>query len=434
VNTEKTSSDPVKLPDGTVVRFKTKKLGVTVFRQRFGEENNVRYSRPFYYSKMVAGKIARFPVGTDKARAERLAEEIHSFLSIPSNTIEMAVQTYNPRKQERATKIATFREVIDTYEGALSTIGRNGQSVSKETFKAYKKFMITFIRKVKAYRAGKPFESMKGQKNIDYSEWLDLSTNFLTSHAVMDFKNASVPSPDDEDDEEVILTAKISANTILRHARALFGAQAMRYYARQKLTLPDITGFMEEPDFNAKKYFELLPPDVIYSIMRASIELRIADLDAYRAFLLCMHCGLRRKEAIAFKPSWLRKEDRHLLYVTVNGTFSPKSGRGRKVAIEPWVASTLEELGPVEDPAALDRLKDWSAGLIPDVNSVNKAVHELRKCFISMKAKTEGLLAAQQQAGHKDANTTVEHYSDNMLSDRLIPLWKLPTAEALKTS
>jgi hypothetical protein len=51
-----------------------------------------------------------------------------------------------------------------------------------------------------------------------------------------------------------------------------------------------------------------------------------------------------------------------------------------------------------------------------------------------MKAKTEGLLAAQQQAGHKDANTTVEHYSDNMLSDRLIPLWKLPTAEALKTS
>lgn len=423
----------MKLPDGTVIRFKTKKLCVSVFRQRFGEESNVRYTRPFYYSKMIAGKAARFPVGTDKARAERLAEEIHSFLSIPTNTIEMAVAAYNPRKNTRATKTATFRDVIDMYEGALGTIGRNGQSVSKDTFKKYKNFMISFIRKVKAHRSGKPFVSMKGQKDIDYSQWLDLSTDFLTAGAVMDFKNASVPGPEEED-EELILTAKITANTILRHARALFGAQAMRYYKSQKLTLADITGFMEEPDFQAKKYFEILPPDVIFSIMRASITLRIDDLDAYRAFLLCMHCGLRRSEAIAFRPSWLRKEDRHLLYVTVNGMFSPKFGRGRKVAIEQWVAETLEELGQVEDEEALFRLKNWIEALIPEANSVNKAVHEMRKCFISMKAKTEGLLAAQQQAGHKDANTTVEHYSDNMLSDRLIPLWKLPTDQAIKTS
>ena len=113
-----------------------------------------------------------------------------------------------------------------------------------------------------------------------------------------------------------------------------------------------------------------------------------------------------------------------MLYVTTGGTFRPKAGHGRKVAVEGWVYDELAALGPVQDASSLEKLKNWVAAIIPEGKKVNKSVHELRKLFISYKAKVEGLLAAQQQAGHRDPKTTTTHYADNLLSERLLVWWK----------
>ena len=419
--------------EGELVRFRTKLHGVTVFRQRFpARDGTPQFNRTWYFQKMVAGATERFPLGLDAKQAEATAEEIAAFLSLPQHTLEQAIARYNPRAAARANQIATVGDVMDTYHKALAIIGRNGKAVSESTYKGYRSFMLTMLRRVEAYRAGKEFESFMGQSKVDFSPWLNIGTDHLTRKFAMDFKLASLPPEGDDADEEEILTAKITADTTLRNARAFFGKQAMRYYQEVKLNVADISGFMEEPDFGAKRYFTILPPDVILNIARKSLELRLSDIDAYRALLLCLQCGLRRAEAAAFQLNWIRWEDRPMLYVHVRGKFSPKAGTGRKVVLEPWVAELLKELGPVREEASLDRLADWLRPLIGEEHKVGKVLHECRKCWTSAKAKTDGLLAAQQQAGHKDTRTTVQHYADNLMSERLMPIWKKPTEEALK--
>lgn len=420
-----------KLPNGEVVRFKTSRFGLAVARQKNGDGI---YSKNFHYTKMVGGRVVRFPVGYSVRDAERLAEEIAGFLSDPRNTLDMAISRYNPRRTSRHNEVATFEEVLTAYENALGVIGRKGQAVSKNTFKGYKSSLLTILRRVEAYRKGKEFESFMGKREIDFGPWLKMTVDVLTPKFVWDLKLASMPPPpegEEEPDEDEALTAKISCDSMLRCARAIFGKQAMRYYKEAKLNVPNISEFLSEPGFSAKKYFQLLPPNVIVEIMRQSIALRVADVDAFRAYLLTTHCGLRRGEALAFKPSWLREEDRPMLYVTAKGTFNPKHGHGRKVAIEKWVFDTLTELGPVQSADSLTRLNEWVKGIIPKEHSVGKPIHELRKLWVSQKAKFEGILAAAQQAGHNDPRTTSTHYADNMMPDKLLPLWKEPTEAAI---
>lgn len=412
-------------------RFKTRKFGVTVYQKQFTDRRGVKvFARSWSFSKMVNGKTAVFPLGFNKAKAEKLAEEIAAFLSIQTNTLDMAIATYNPRVAVRANHVPTFQEIIDAYEKALNIIGRRGARVGAGSFKGYKSSLFTMLRKVDAHRRGKPFESYTGRHHVDYEPWFGKPIDILNTKFAMDFKLASLPA-DEDSDEDDLLTAKISADTTLRCSRALFSKQAMRYYKEIGLNMPDIAGFMEEPDYGAKKYFVLLPPNVIVDVMRASMMLREADLDTYRAFVLCMHCGFRRAEAIAFKPHWLRQEDRPMIHVVAGGGFSPKGGHGRRVAIEQWVFDLIKEIGPVQSAKSLDKLNDWMKALIPKEFAVNKPNHELRKCWVSHKAKTEGILAAAQQAGHTDPKITATHYADNLLPIRLLDLWKEETGAAI---
>ena len=108
--------------DGKLVRFVTRTHGVTVYRQGFKARDGSRtFSSSFYLQKQVAGEIERFPLGIDAKEAERLAEEIAAFVSIPMNTLDMARAKYNPRAIQRETKYATIGDVLDTNTNWLCT-------------------------------------------------------------------------------------------------------------------------------------------------------------------------------------------------------------------------------------------------------------------------------------------------------------------------
>lgn len=435
--TEKEKNSPMKLPDGTIIRFTTKKLGVSVYRQRFNaRDGSHQYSRSFYLSKMLHGEVARFPLGLEKREAERLADEITHFLSLPTNSMAMAIAKYNPRVAVRGTHFANFGEILDLYEKGLAFIGRKGGSVSKSSFKGYKSFILRILREVDCLRQGKPIESYSGRSNIDFSRWLGMSTEILTDKFVTDFKTASLPG-EEEDDEEIILSAKISANSALTNARALFGKTALRYYKSVGVVLPDLTGFLQEPGFrDAQKYFVLLPTEVIVRIMRDSLELRMSDPEAYRVFLLCIQCGMRAGEAAAFRPSWLDKKDKWQLQIRTKGVFNPKHGHGRTVIIEQWVVDTIQELRKGElfitESGAFDRLNAWIRTRIPEEHKVFTPTHSLRKLWFSNKSKVESIQAAAEQGGHKDVKITMKHYSSNLMPEWLAPFWEMPTAEAMK--
>lgn len=404
--------------------FRTRKFGLSINQQ---PNSRGQPGHQWYFRKMIAGRRAYFPLGVDKAAAARKADEIYAFLSIPTNTLDMAYAHFVPRGIARAAasvKWATIGKVLETYEAGLGVIGRRGKSVSPTTFKGYKSGLLTFVRKVEAFREGKEFESFFGSPKVDWSPWLNIGTDFFTQKAVLDYKLFSVtPDPGEELDEEELLTAKISADSVLRCGRAIFSESALNYFEQVGLNLPDLKGFLKEPDFGAVKYFVMLPPDVIANIMRSALFLHEDDIGAYKGYLLAMHCGFRRGECLAFKRHWLREEDRPVIQLEVDGRFSPKSGVGRKVAIEKWVFDELKELGaPDEDEMV--RLGEWVKKQIPTQHAVSKPVHELRKCWVSYKAKVEGLAAAAQQAGHKDPKVTTTHYADNLMADRLVPFWR----------
>jgi hypothetical protein len=228
--------------------FRTAKLGVLVYQQRYKDRHGAEvYARPWYMRKTVCGTTAVFPLGLKKRTAEKIAEEIAAFLSIPSNTLDQALAKYNPRAKARAEKVTTIGECIECYGKALRVVGRRGASVSQNTFEGYKSCMRTFLRRVDCYRNGVEFESFNGRHNVDYSKWLNLPTSFLTAKAVMDFKMATVPVDTEDADEEEILAGKITADTTIRGARSLFSKQALRYYGQVGLRVGDLTEFHAEP-------------------------------------------------------------------------------------------------------------------------------------------------------------------------------------------
>ncbi|AHF94003.1 hypothetical protein OPIT5_03280 [Opitutaceae bacterium TAV5] len=420
--------------DGKLVGFRSATYGVSVFRQRFRDRRgNLALTQPFYIRKMVVGKSVWFPLGVAPKAADRLADEITAFLSIPGNTLDAAFRKYNPRAIQRDNRPATIGQILAAFRSALAVIGRKGKPVSAAAFKVYRNSLFTLIRKVEAYRAGVSFVPASGRKPEDIEKLEKLTATHLTSRLVVDFKLASEPPAEDEPDEEEIVTARITADSCLRNARALFGKQALRHYKEHaNLKLPDLKPFLEEPAFGARKYFQLLDSGIILRVMSDSLRLRCDDPDAYRAFLLCAQCGLRSGEAVAYQPGWLDEadDDRFILQIAANGKFNPKHGHGRKAIIPGWVAATIKELGPIQQKDAMDRLNTWLKAR--GVN-VNKPTHELRKLWISNKAKNEGLLAAAQQGGHKDTRVTMMYYADNMMPDWLVPLWQQPTANALET-
>ena len=419
-----------KAPDGEIVSFRTKVHGEKVFRKWYPQPDGTkRLSSTWVVKKSVSRDSRAFVLGKDMKTAEKLADEISAYLSIPSHTMAMAMAKYNPRHENRG--IATIGDCLTTFEAALGIIGRRGASVNPGTFKGYRSMLLKLVRRALAYRKGEEWVPFTGQHHIDFSPWLKQSTEILTARLIQDYKLGAVPHPDDADEEE-IQSARISVDSTLLNARAIFSKRAIDYFQQVGMKLPDLTGFLKEPGFNAKKYFELLDPEVIVAVHRASFALQASNLDAYRVFLLCMHCGLRAGEAAAFRPEWLRRDDKPMLLVRVKGEFNPKHGRGRKVVLEPWVYAALDELGPVREAKSFDELTAWTRALIPQGTKIQKPLHELRKCWVSAKAKMDGILAACQQAGHGDPKVTTTHYADNLLADRLVPFWQKPPAELLK--
>lgn len=411
-----------KTVDGEAIEFRTRLHKVRVFKQAYlTPDSKVQYARNWVLKKSVNKVAGAFRLGYDMRTAEKRADEISAFLSIPGHTIAMAIEKYSPGSAIRG--LASIGECLEKFGAAREFIGRRGRPVSKQSYRMYRLNFLRVLRTVTAFRDNTPMDNFQAG-GADYSPWLKLSTDVLDARLVNDYKLATVAAVEKRDgDEEELLSAKISADSQLQCARALFSARALKHYADQGLKLPDLQAFMKEPNFGARKYFELLHPDVITQIMRDSLELRALDPQAYKAFLLCMHCGLRHGEAAAFQSDWLRIEDTPILCVRIRGEFNPKGGKGRRTIVEPWVAEELAK-GGVTDAEAFERLTEWVKARIPTEARVYKPLHELRKCWCSMKAKVEGILATSQQAGHADMNVTKTHYADNLMPDRLLPFWQ----------
>jgi integrase len=425
--------NPIKNAAGEIVRFITHRMGVTIARPEYAKG---QFASRFYYAKMINGQLARFPLSHVPADAQRLADEIAAFLSSPTNTLDDAKRKFNPRALERKSEFSTIGDVLEYHlqHWKILEIGQN-------TGVGYHQSMLVLLRQVDAFRKGTEFENWSGRrKGMDElkAPWLARSTTVLTEQLASDYQRAMVP-PDLEDEEEE-LSQKITCDSTLRCARAIFSKEALRIYrASHAIKLPDLTEFLSVSLFNAKKYFELPDPAVIRKVFAAAPLFKASDLNAYRAFLVCVQAGLRKSEAAHLRMDWLHQEETPALHIHADGAFKPKHGHGRKVFLDPWVSAEMAEIAAPgqffiegtdteRTEEVFSRLNVWLRGLGIEAN---KPTHELRKLWFSQKTKREGVLAAAKQGGHKDVKITQSFYADCAMPADIIPFWQEPTLAAL---
>ncbi len=425
-------------PDGAAVSARTKQTGARIFRQRGGRAGEAHvWSTSWFCSRAQNGKRTLFSLGPDEAGAIKTADQISSFLRLPGSTLDEAIARFNPRALRRDSNFSTIGEMLELHEANLSIL-----ELKERTAENYYSSLMNILRHVYAWRKGEELEPTSGRRNIretEWPKWTKLSLTVLNDALLTDYKRLMLEGEDgDELDKEQLLTAKITADSNMRQARALFGKEAMKIYRAQHLAIPDLSGFMEVSLFNAKKYFELAPASVARRIFADAPALKKSDLGAYRFLVAALHCGMRKSEILALQMPWLENEDPPTIKLREKGEFEPKHGHGRTIELQPWVYAELKEI--TASPAsftgdkAADR-EEACARLVAWLQDrgveASKPLHELRKlwgCYIS---KTRGLLAAQKMLGHHDANTTSNFYADNRLAGDLIPFWSgQPTSDA----
>lgn len=405
---------------------KSKRFGLTIYQIARKKGGRIKYTRTWYSKFQKDGQRKQFTLGADRDAAGQLADEIYIFLSHPENTMDATVKKYGPQKSAK-TQYPTIGQYVRLFEAH-----RKSLEVGQKTFEDYRYMLRYILKRVMAFRAGRVYESQAGRK-VDYSDVDGLRVDWLDASVIQDIKAAFLEDTEDEEEE---LTAKISCNSMIRAARALFSEQAMDLY-KQHFRVPadSIRSFNSVKPFKkAQKYFKLLPYETIRRILiDAEAELIFESPSVYLAFILGIHAGLRRSEIANAKLDWFQvSPNRVQILVNTNGGFNPKHGTGRIVNVERFLYDQVISMTSQESPYILpgdytaryevvfETLNEWLRARGVDVP---KPTHELRKLWISAKVKTEGLLAAQQQAGHRDPKVTSQHYADNQMDEALIPYW-----------
>jgi integrase len=375
-----------------------------------------------------------FSLGADVPTAIKVADQIVSFFRVPGASLEQAIVRFNPRSLSRPGNFSTIGEVFETHKAGLQEL-----DIKEATARRYYGCLINILRQAHAWRRGEVAASTSGVRDIENTEWAKwtgLSLTHLDERLLDDYKKLMLEGPDGEDlDEEEILTAKVTTDSNLRQARALFGKEAVRLYKKKHLELPDMAGFMGVSLWGAKKYFELLSESVVRTVMAKSKDLRESNVGAYRVFFSSIHCGLRRAESEALMLQWIEEGEEPKISLRERGEFKPKHGTGRTIILEPWVAAELKAIAAsptryMEETASErdESCRDLITWLQEHGVTATKPIHELRKlfgCYINL---TKGLLAAQKMLGHKDPATTSAFYADNRLASNLIPFWTGPAA------
>lgn len=222
-------------------------------------------------------------------------------------------------------------------------------------------------------------------------------------------------------------TAAISANATRRQARSIFKPDLMAIY--ENLKLPDLTGFLKvKPLPEPPKLYNLPAAELLANIRKNAEDLRTADPNAYRIYVLALGSGLRAGEIKYTRWSWLQKLDdgNYQISIQTNEEFRPKGKRQRQIPLEASAYQALAALRiPNIDPKAPDYILDghltergdksfdrFSAWMKSQGWTRKKKAHELRKIFGSYVCQQAGLSAAQDLLGHSSPVTTKGHYVD----------------------
>lgn len=164
-------------------------------------------------------------------------------------------------------------------------------------------------------------------------------------------------------------------------------------------------------------------------LLRIITELENSDFPTYVFFVLVIWAGLRAKEAMHARVSWVLDSTTFpIIDVRNECDMITKSGRPRKVRILPHVSIILQSISGeylVSDLKS-ERLRAYQNAInilkeikIPD----KKPVHYMRRIFYTATTKQCGAEEARRSAGHVSFGVGMNSYTFKEFGSELLRLW-----------
>lgn len=216
---------------------------------------------------------------------------------------------------------------------------------------------------------------------------------------------------------------KRSFNSLLTHVQSLFSKEALAAYRGLHLP-PNIDEFLKALPIPARKQEEptQLTDQFVSDLLRAVVDLQGIDAGAWAAFQLMTWGGLRNKECLHARKTWLEEIPMgYRLMMRPTEDFLPKGDSRAVILPAAIVAGMFAQMKEGDDhlvpartktdrhDACYRRLNQWlkARGVGEDAN---KIAYRLRKYFLAKVAEQQGVFLAQAAAGHASQQTTQNHY------------------------
>tara|TARA_R100000808_G_scaffold6651_1_gene19589 strand:+ start:4642 stop:5736 length:1095 start_codon:yes stop_codon:yes gene_type:complete len=346
-------------------------------------------SKDYTAIESINGRRVWYATRTGDERTARKRARVY-FDAVREENLAAVEALANKRK-----RVPTIGEVLENYE-RLSNVRR-------KSFLSNRASLRTIVR-----------EAMGKEPD-------NLPLTVLTGRLLSKFETLRWASANG--DVNTLHRVKRTVHSTVRQAKSIFSSRMLQRYDDIGMDIPDLTSFLERIVENGPRVRYKAPKDkgLAARTMKAAVELKQTDPQAYIAFLLASSAGLRRSEIANARMHWI--ED-HQIHVQPDGKYDTKNSHEREIPLATNIHQELVELtqgksdddylldGPAleREKSTPDRLNKWLAE--QGWTHTDKKMHELRKHYISQVSKIAGIHAAQHLAGHMDYSTTDRYYAD----------------------
>ena len=366
------------------------------------------------------GRDGWFNLGTpNQAAAAKKAKEVFTFLE--ANGWDATLAKFKPESDVAPRLNLT----VGQYLSAV----KDTSYLRLRTFLNYQNCFRTIIGETFGVRAdASKFDYRQGgnQKWIERIDGLRLER--VTPGSITEWQQRRVKNAGNS--PTAIASAKRTANSYVRCARSLFGKEIRKRL--RSVELPATLPFdgVELFESGSMKYVSKVNVQALIAAARA--ELREAEPEVYKAFLLGLFAGMRKGEIdlaewrmVDWQNHVIRLEETEWLRLKT------KDSAG-EITVDAEVIAELRDMMPQSQSQFIlandrpprndsartyyrceplfDRLNEWlrSKGV-----TANKPLHELRKEIGALVATQHGIYAASRFLRHSDITTTARHYAEH---------------------
>lgn len=409
-----------------------------VFKPRFTRNGERLEARSYSARIQYMGKRHTFPLGSsNREAAGKTAAKIYTALLSRGweATLEEYAPTFAPKEKTSPTLGEFFAEAEVAFSGDPRTVRdyiRSFRRIAADVEKIDSAYTVTRNRDVEGKRVA--VEETKDAR-FDYrggagKKWrarVDaVRLSRITPGKVRRWKKEYIDAAGP--DQKARKSATVSANSIIRQAKSLFGTELLPHLT-ETMELPEPLPFEEVKLEKVRtRYRAKVDPR---TIMRAAVDELSSHDECFKIFILGITAGLRRGEIDNLL--WENVDlDRGVICIETTEHHGPKTEESEdEVELDQETAELLrgyraKATGPFvveseREPRAATsydyiRCADHFAELYDWLRdkgiTSQKPLHELRKMFGSVICREFGLYAASRVLRHSNITTTADFYLD----------------------